>query len=79
MKRERTLVLHAVTSSISLWLLRGQLRYLSQAGFETAVVCSPGPQVEATQAAEGVPVHRVPMEREISPLRDRSRWRVCWC
>jgi glycosyltransferase involved in cell wall biosynthesis len=69
-KRERTLVLHAVTSSISLWLMRGQLRYLSEAGFEIGALCSPGPQVKAAEAAERVSVYPVPMQREISPLRD---------
>src|ERR1019366_6541908 len=63
-------VLHAVTSSVSLVLLRGQLAYLRAAGFHPAVVCSPGPQLEETRETESIPVFTVEMEREISPLKD---------
>ena len=67
---ERTVVLHAVTSSMSLRLLRGQLRYLHEAGFEPAVLCSPGQEVGDAHLRESVPVFTIPIEREISPLRD---------
>ena len=63
-------VLHAVTSSLSLVLLRGQLDYLRAAGFHTAVVCGPGPQLEEMRATESIPVFTVGMEREISPWKD---------
>jgi len=63
-------VLHAVTSSLSLVLLRGQLSYLRADGFHPAVVCSPGPECEEIRVTESIPVFAVEMEREISPLRD---------
>lgn len=63
-------VLHAVTSSVSLVLLRGQLAYLRAAGFQPAVVCGPGPQLEEMRATESIPVFTVEMEREISPWKD---------
>ena len=63
-------VLHAVTSSLSLVLLRGQLEYLQAAGFHPAVVCGSGPESEEMRAAESIPVFTVEMEREISPWKD---------
>ena len=70
MTDDRIDVLHAVTSSISLVLLRGQLSYLRTAGFHPAVVCSPGPPSEEMRTTESIPVFTVEMKREISPLRD---------
>jgi glycosyltransferase involved in cell wall biosynthesis len=63
-------VLHAVTSSLSLAFLNGQMRYLRKVGFEPAVVCSPGEQTAVMESVESVPVFTTNMEREISPLRD---------
>jgi len=70
MIRNRIDVLHAVTSPLSLVLLRGQLGYLQAAGFHPAALCGPGPQVQEWMAKESVPVFTVEMRREISPLRD---------
>jgi len=70
MTDERIDVLHSVTSSLSLVLLRGQLSYLRAAGFHPAVVCGFGPQSEEMSATESIPVFTVEMEREISPLKD---------
>ncbi|HMH12532.1 MAG TPA: glycosyltransferase family 4 protein [Edaphobacter sp.] len=78
MNQDRIDVLHAVTSSLSLRLLRGQLRYLKAHGFRTAVLCGPGPFVEETRSQETVPVFTIRMERESSPLRDFvSLLRIC--
>src|SRR5204863_4599625 len=38
-------VLYLVTSSISLTLLRGQIGFLRQRGFDVHVACSPGAEV----------------------------------
>lgn len=71
-------ILHAVTSSISLILMRGQLKYLQTLGFRVAALCGPGPHVEDTRAAELINVCTLPMEREISPIRDFvSLVRIC--
>lgn len=63
-------VLHAITSSLSLLLLNGQMDYLRKVGFETAIVCGSGNRTEVIQPAESIPVFTTAMEREISPLRD---------
>jgi len=63
-------VLHAVTSSLSLVLLNGQMGYLQKIGFEPAIVCGPGKGTEVKRTAESIPVFTTAMEREISPLRD---------
>ena len=70
MNRDRIDVVHAVTVSLSLLLLKGQLSYLRAAGFHPAVLCSPGPEVADARAGDSIPVVTVNMEREISPLRD---------
>ena len=51
-------------------LLRGQLAHLRRYGFVVTVVTSPGPQLDEVAAREQVTVVGVPMEREISPVRD---------
>lgn len=69
MARPRLLyvVTHPLTART---LLRGQLRYLAERGFEVALATSPGPDLETAVAQEGVPVFEVPMAREIAPAAD---------
>ncbi|MFB3814149.1 MAG: glycosyltransferase family 4 protein [Terriglobales bacterium] len=62
--------MHAVTSSISLVLLRDTLGYLRDCGWRPAVICSPGPEADELEENDGISVLRVPVEREISPWRD---------
>ena len=58
--------------------LRGQLRFARDNGFTSAILCSSGELAELVANEEGVPLLRVPMEREISPARDwRSFKRIC--
>src|ERR1700722_18270514 len=70
MTDEKIDVLHAVTVSLSLALMSGQLRYLRTAGFRPAALCSPGPQVEDLRIRESAPVFTVAMEREVAPIAD---------
>ncbi|MCL2658902.1 MAG: glycosyltransferase family 4 protein [Acidobacteriaceae bacterium] len=70
MSTDRTLVLHAVTDSISTVLMRGQLAYLREHGFMPAVLASPGEELTRIGVIERIPVFAVAMKREISPLRD---------
>jgi glycosyltransferase involved in cell wall biosynthesis len=70
MTEEKIGVLHAVTVSLSLRLMRGQLAYLKAAGFCPAALCSPGPEVEETRARESIPVFTIAMEREVSLIKD---------
>lgn len=51
-------------------LLRGQLAWLTTRGWNVHLACSPGPELDAAAAREGCEAHRIPMQREISPLRD---------
>jgi glycosyltransferase involved in cell wall biosynthesis len=67
---DRIDTLHAVTSPLSLVLLRGQLRHLQEAGFHPAALSAPGPFLEQAGLEDSVPVFSVRMEREVSPLRD---------
>lgn len=63
-----------VTVSMSTKFFDGQLQYLAERGFDVTMVSSPGPELES-MGANGIATCAVPMEREISPLRDlRSFW-----
>jgi len=77
-KTDRTVVLHAITDSISVVLIRGQLRYLKTHGFPCALLCSPGPNLDRIAVDENIPVFPAAMMREISPLADlRSLANIC--
>ncbi|MHB8486128.1 MAG: glycosyltransferase family 4 protein [Candidatus Acidiferrales bacterium] len=74
----RLLVL--VTSALSLNLLRGQLRFFREAGFDVTVACSPDPFLDSVACEERVRAEGIPMSREIDPLRDvLSFWRIWKC
>lgn len=60
-------VTHPMTA---LHLLRGQLQYLREAGFDVHLVTAAGPGLEEIRRREGVEVHEVPFEREIRVLTD---------
>lgn len=67
----RPRVLYVVTHGMSaLHLLKGQLRWMREAGFEVAVAAAPGPELARAAEREGVTAFAVPMRREIDPLRD---------
>lgn len=67
---DRPVVLYAITDPISTLLLRGQLRYLAEHGFDVHIVCSAGKQADDFARAEGVTLHRLAMAREPSPRAD---------
>src|SRR5579863_5177954 len=69
MSADRIDILHAVTSAVSLVLMRGQLDYLRTLGYRTAALCSPGEQVDELRAQD-IEVFTVEMQREISPVND---------
>ena len=70
MTTEHIDTLHAVTSPLSLILLRGQLRRLQEAGFRPAALSAPGPFMSKAGLKDDVPMFTVAMEREVSPLKD---------
>jgi glycosyltransferase involved in cell wall biosynthesis len=66
-----------VTSSLTVGLLQGQLKYLQERGFDIAVVSPAGRQLDELAQIEGVRTIEVPMARNISPLRDfGALWRL---
>ncbi len=66
---------HAMSAE---FLMRGQLAFMRQQGFDVTVIVSPHESLSAVAKREGVTVIPIPMEREIHPLRDlRALWRLC--
>lgn len=64
-------ILFVVTHpSTAKYLLRGQLAFLRESGFDVAVACADGPELAAVGPREGVEVQPVPLRREISPIGD---------
>jgi glycosyltransferase involved in cell wall biosynthesis len=64
-------IVYVVTSDTTAdVLLRGRLSYLTRSGFDVQVICGEGERVEAVSAREGVPCHPIPLERELSAIRD---------
>lgn len=63
-------IIHAVTIANSLNLMRGQLKYLKEQGFDVRALCSDGDYIEGYEKSEGVEVLKVDMEREISLGKD---------
>lgn len=60
-------VTHGMTAAT---LLRGQLRFLAGRGFEVHLLAAPGPELDRAGTRERVPVHPLPMRREIAPVAD---------
>ena len=67
MPRLAYLVTHPMSADL---LLRGQLRWMRQRGWDVTVIANPGPELGEIEAREGVSVIPVRMEREISPAAD---------
>jgi glycosyltransferase involved in cell wall biosynthesis len=66
----RPKVLHVLTSDISTRLVRGQLRYLRNKGYDVYLACSPGKELERFAKSEGIHAVPVDIQREISLFRD---------
>jgi glycosyltransferase involved in cell wall biosynthesis len=58
------------TSHLSLSLMRGQLLFLREAGFDVMVVASAGKFLERAGQEESVRTTGIPIAREIAPFRD---------
>lgn len=57
--------------------LDGQLAFMREHGFDVFLIGSPGEGLDQISQREGVTTIAVPMEREMSPLRDlQSLWRL---
>jgi glycosyltransferase involved in cell wall biosynthesis len=71
-------VLHAVTASVNLGLMRGQFRSLRDTGFLVAAVSAPGDELETLHGSEGVSGFAIPMERGVTPLADLVSFFELW-
>jgi glycosyltransferase involved in cell wall biosynthesis len=63
-------LVYIMTSAPSVMFLRGHLTYMRERGFDVVVVSAPGDELRVIKEREGVTTVPVPMEREISPLKD---------
>lgn len=68
--------MYVVTHSVTVdTLLRGQLSFMREQGFDVSVVSSPGPELRRVREREGVTTYAVPIARAIHPVEDlRSVW-----
>ncbi len=64
------LVYSTTIPSSALTLLRGQLEWMAQQGWEVHLVTADGPELADLRRWQGVTCHVIEMEREPSPLRD---------
>ncbi len=63
-------IAQVATADVSIFfLLKDQIQALQATGHEVTAVCAPGSRVEEIRE-QGIPVRTVPMERELSPLKD---------
>jgi len=76
--RNRPRLVIAVSSSLAVGYLQGQLQYFQNKGFDVTVLSPKGRKGEwEVPRPEGIPFIEVPMEQEIAPLRDlASLWRL---
>jgi glycosyltransferase involved in cell wall biosynthesis len=63
-------LVYIMTSAPSVMFLRGHLKYMRERGFDVVVISAPGDELRVINEREGVSTVPVPMEREISPLKD---------
>lgn len=59
-----------ITSASSMSLMKGQLNYLVNAGYDVTVITSPGKNLYKAAQRENVKVKEIKMERTISPFKD---------
>lgn len=63
-------LLNIVTDSQSTIFFRGNLSFMKAHGFNVGICSSPGKLLNEVSKTEGVDAFELPMEREISPLKD---------
>ena len=75
----RRRLLYVVTHGMSArLLLRGQLRWMRERGFEVAVAAAAGAELDGVAQREGVPVFPIPMQREIDAAADLRALAALW-
>lgn len=70
LKSNKIKVVHMVTIANSTGLMKGQLSYLNEAGYEMTVISSPGDSLDKLKETEKVKVKSIKMERGISLFKD---------
>lgn len=70
MRKKRYKIIHMVTSPGSVGLMKGQLSFLKDAGYDVTVIASPGERLNEASKKEGFKVKAISMERTISPFKD---------
>jgi glycosyltransferase involved in cell wall biosynthesis len=63
-------LVYIMTSALSTLFLKRHLAYMRERGFDVVVISAPGDELRVIGEREGVTTIPVPMEREISPLKD---------
>src|SRR5258708_13529200 len=63
-------LVYIVTHAPSAMFLRGHPTYMRERGFDVVVISAPGDELRFFRELEEVTTVTVPMEREISPLKD---------
>jgi glycosyltransferase involved in cell wall biosynthesis len=66
----RPRLIYITTVALSVGFFRGQLTYMRDRGFDIVVISAPGDELRRIRDREGVTTVAIPMEREISPLKD---------
>lgn len=70
--------MHVTTVAGSLCFLLGQAAFMRERGFSLQAISSPDPYLDEYSRREGVPVHRVTMQRRITPLDDLRAIAELW-
>jgi glycosyltransferase involved in cell wall biosynthesis len=59
------------TSPLTLWwFFQSQIRHLANSNFDVQTISAPGRELEECRANTGVPMHIIPMDRQMSPVAD---------
>ena len=66
----RPLIVYGFSASLSAGFYTGQPDFLRRAGYDVAVISSPGVEAEELAKGEGAALFPIEIAREISPLRD---------
>lgn len=74
MKKPKLIRITTVPVSLKV-LLKGQLKFMSQKGYEVIGVSSEGSELKEVSVQEGIQVHGLDMSRKITPIKDlRALW-----
>jgi glycosyltransferase involved in cell wall biosynthesis len=63
-------LVYIMTSASSAMYIRSHVPYLRERGFEVVFISAPGDELRLARERDGIITISVPMEREISPLKD---------